>query len=161
MPNYLTATLAPAGLLVRLFSAVCRIRRAYVPRRREHPGQQRSDFETANLRNRQHSAGPYDLGWLSERLGVYAAAGTATTPASRTGPRILWVELWVDNLGLGWQLTVRRLRYLLCATFALLCQACSQLSGLTEHEQSVMQSVTSASIYGFSVRLACEAVGTA
>ena len=47
-----------------------------------------------------------------------------------------------------------RLPYLLCATFAFLCQACSQLSGLSEHEQSVMQSVTSDSIYGFSLRLA-------
>lgn len=50
---------------------------------------------------------------------------------------------------------------LLGCILGCVCKACSELSGLTEHEQSVMQSVTSDSVYGFSLRLACEAVGTA
>jgi len=68
--------------------------------------------------------------------------------------------LWVD-FGLGWPLTVTGYPTRCVPHLRFNDGRARNLQPLSEDEQPVMQSVTSDSIYGFSLRLACESVATA
>ena len=69
--------------------------------------------------------------------------------------------LWVDNFGLGWPLTVTGYPTGCVPHLRFNDGRARNLQLVSEHEQPVTQSVTSDSIYGFSLRLACESVATA